>query len=101
MTDKESQLDEPTFENLEELSDEEFAETYKSVMKNAPVVKTSLLNLVSKPEQLELIGEVDERTMRKAEENAEEAQEDLDWLDSIVDSVREELERRDIDPYEF
>lgn len=87
--------------SLEEMSDEELAQAYVRISKAIGMVSNSLEMIEADYREKERSDNVNETVLKKAKENAEQAKEREKELDTMLDSIRSEVEERDIEPYEL
>ena len=93
--------DSEMMDSLDEMSDEELAESYTQLSKAVGMVSSSLKKIEADYEEKQRRNDVSENVLEKAEQNADEARERQQELDGMLDDVTDEVEKRDINPYEL
>jgi len=100
MTESQEDWEEVRTQELREMDDEELAEAYTSIVKAAGFLSNSLDRIIKKRDELEQTDDVSDVVMEKARENAEDAEDRKEHLDDLLQSVKDEVNERGIDPYE-
>ena len=88
-------------ESLKEMSDKEVAQAYLRLSKAAGMVSNTLNKLKADHKRKERNPDVSERVAEKAKKNAEQAKDRQDELEGMINTVKAEVEDRDINPYEL
>jgi len=87
--------------DLEEMSDEELAEAYKSITKEAGVGRKVAKKPIKQYEREKQKNNPDQQRLAKLKENAEQAKELRKKYKKFVDAAKKEVESRGINPYSY
>jgi Sec-independent protein translocase protein TatA len=87
--------------SLDEMSDKELAEAYTQLSKAVGMLSSTLNKIEADYEEKKRRNDVSDSVLQKSKENANEAEERQQELDNMLDVVTDEVEKRDINPYEL
>jgi len=88
-------------DDLEQLTDKEVAIRKREISKHVGMINKTVSSLKSSLQQLQDKENVSKAVVNKAEENYESVKGEKDKLVEIEDTLREEVEKRDIDVWEY
>jgi len=88
-------------DGLEQLTDKEVAIRKREISKHVGMISKTVSSLKSSLQQLQEKNDVSQTVVNKAEENYESVEREKYKLVEIEDTLREEVEKRDIDVWKY